>query len=75
MGPFSALIGRKNINGIFITTSSYSREAVDYVEHIDARIILIDGEMLSRLMVDHDLGVTVTNKYEVKKIDTDYFEE
>ncbi len=73
MGPFSALIGRKK--GIFITTSSYSREAVDYVEHIDARIILIDGEMLSRLMVDHDLGVTVTNKYEVKKIDTDYFEE
>ena len=60
---------------MFITTSGFSREALDYASHIDTRIILIDGERLARLMLDHSVGVTTVGTFEVKKIDSDYFSE
>jgi len=71
-----ALKGRKGKKGIFITTSSFSREATDYTEKIDdPRIILIDGENLAQLMIDNDIGVSRVATYDVKKIDRDYFSE
>jgi restriction system protein len=70
-----ALQGQRAKKGIFITTSTYSREAKDFASKIDTKIILIDGPMLARLMFDHGVGVSVNTVYEVKRIDTDYFEE
>ena len=70
-----ALQGQRARKGIFITTSSYSREALDYVSKIETKIILIDGKTLTKLMFDHGVGVSTNTVYEVKKIDTDYFSE
>lgn len=70
-----ALQGQRAKKGIMITTSSFSREARDYVSKIDNKIVLIDGDELAELMIDHSLGVSPMASYEVKKIDTDYFTE
>lgn len=70
-----ALAGKKAKKGIFITTSSYTKEAQEYVSTIDSRIILIDGEYLAKLMIDHDIGVTKIRSYDLKRIDSDYFIE
>ena len=70
-----ALQGHRARKGIFITTSSFSREALDYVSRIDSKIVLIDGETLARLMIDHNVGVAIAASYEVKRIDSDYFPE
>ena len=70
-----ALQGQRARKGIFMTTSNFSREAKDYAQFIDTRIILIDGEKLAALMVEYNVGVSVVDHYAVKKIDTDYFEE
>jgi len=69
-----ALQGQRANKGIFITTSNYSHEATEYAAVIPTRIILIDGDKLVSLMVDHNVAVTKTGVYELKKIDTDYFE-
>ena len=70
-----ALAGQKAKKGIFITTSRFSKEAIDYVSNIDSKIVLIDGEELTNLMIDHDIGVSKIAAYELKKIDSDYFIE
>lgn len=61
--------------GVFIITSCFSKEAKEYVERIEKRIVLIDGEKLADLMIDYDLGVSKIQNYVLKKIDNDYFEE
>lgn len=68
-----ALQGKRSRKGVFLTTSSFSREAMEFVSHIDSKIILIDGERLTELMIEHNIGVTPVEKYEVKRIDSDYF--
>jgi len=70
-----ALQGAKARKGVFLTTGTFSREAVDYASSIDSNMVLIDGEELARLMIDHDLGVTTVQAYEVKQLDSDYFDE
>ena len=69
-----ALDGQRARKGIFITTSDFSREAQDYVSRIEKKIILIDGAEFARLMIDYGVGVTSVVTYEVKRLDTDYFE-
>jgi restriction system protein len=69
-----ALIGKKAKKGVFITTSSFSREAIEYAD-LTGNIVLVDGETLSRLMIEYDVGVSKVKSYDVKKIDTDYFED
>jgi restriction system protein len=69
-----ALQGQRANKGVFITTSDFSREAHDYVNAINAKIILIDGWRLAQLMVDHDIGVAPIGTYELKRVDSDYFE-
>jgi len=69
-----ALMGQGAKKGVFITTSSFSKDAINYVRQIDARIILIDGDLLAGLMADHGVGVTTVGTYEIKKADMDYFE-
>ena len=57
-----------------MTTSSCSKDAIDDASVIPTKIVLLDGEALSRLMVDHNVAVARVGTYELKKIDTDYFE-
>jgi restriction system protein len=70
-----ALQGQRARKGVFITTSNFSKEALEYVSMIESKIILIGGERLASLMAEHNVGVTVVGQYEVKKIDSDYFDE
>ena len=70
-----ALLGQNAKKGIFITTSDFTKGAVDYVTRIDSKIILINGSRLTELMIEHNVGVTPITRYEVKKIDSDYFIE
>lgn len=70
-----ALAGQRAKKGVFITTSNFSKEATLYAAQMDTKIVLIDGEQLSQYMIDYNLGVSVQNTYEIKKMDSDYFEE
>lgn len=70
-----ALTGQRAKKGLFITTATFSSDAEDYVSRIDAKVVLIDGETLAQLMIDHNVGVSTINSYEVKKVDSDYFSE
>ena len=60
--------------GVFVTTANFTRAAEDYVARSPKRIILIDGEKLAQLMVEHNIGVRRKIDYEVKRIDEDYFQ-
>lgn len=70
-----ALQGHRAKKGVFITTSSYTKEAHDYVSKIDSKIVLMDGAMLSGLMIDNNVGVSPSVSYELKRIDSDYYVE
>ncbi|HVB85775.1 MAG TPA: restriction endonuclease [Candidatus Dormibacteraeota bacterium] len=70
-----ALQAQRAAKGIFITTSRFTDDARNYVTQIGSKIVLIDGEQLSDLMIDHDVGVSTVASYPVKKVDSDYFDE
>ena len=70
-----ALQGHRARKGVFITTSSFSGDAVEYAARIDSKIVLIDGAALVSYMIDHGVGVSTSRSYEVKRIDSDYFSE
>lgn len=70
-----ALAGQGAKKGIFITTSTFTKEAKNYVPRNETKIILIDGEMLAQYMIEYNVGVTIQQIYQVKKIDNDYFDE
>jgi restriction system protein len=68
-----ALHGRRARKGVFVTTSTFTREAVDYAAQIDTKIVLVDGRTLARLMILHDVGCAPAQTFVVKKLDSDYF--
>ena len=70
-----ALQGHRAKKGVFITTSTFTKDAEDYVAKIDSKIILIDGDELAQLMIDNNVGVASVSSYEMKRIDSDYFIE
>ncbi len=70
-----ALQAQRANKGIFITTSRFTDDARIYVFQIGSKIVLIDGEQLTSLMIEHDVGVSTVSLYPVKKVDSDYFEE
>jgi len=70
-----ALAGQGAKKGIFITTSNFTKEALDYTPKNETKIVLMDGEQLAQLMIDYNIGCTPQQIYELKKIDTDYFDE
>ena len=70
-----ALAGQRAKKGVFITTSNFTKEAIAYSTQMDTKIVLIDGDKLAQYMIDYNLGVSVQSTYEIKKIDSDYFEE
>jgi restriction system protein len=71
-GSLEGFCARK---GVLRTTSQFSSDAKEYVDRIEKKIVLIDGEQLAELMIDHNVGVTVQNTYVLKRVDGDYFEE
>lgn len=70
-----SLDGYKARKGVLITTSQFSSDARDFVARSEKKIVLIDGEMLDNLMIDNGIGVAVDTKYEIKRLDIDYFDE
>lgn len=70
-----ALQGKRAKKGIFITTARFTDDARDYARNIDTKVILIDGDRLTALMIDHGVGVTLRTSYEIKSLDSDYFGE
>jgi restriction system protein len=70
-----SLEGIKARKGVMITTSQFTKEAKEYVKIIEKRIILIDGEKLTQLMIDFGVGVSEIQTYTLKKVDSDYFDE
>ncbi len=70
-----ALFGQRARKGVFITTSTFTAEAKQYAANIDSKVVLIYGEQLSQLMIDHGVGVSVVSRYEIKQLNSDYFAE
>jgi restriction system protein len=68
-----ALMGKRARKGIFITTSGFTADAVNYVSNIDFKVVLIDGKRVAEFMIDYDVGVTGVTSYQLKRIDSDYF--
>lgn len=70
-----SLDGVRAKKGVMVTTSSFASGALEYVKGIDKRIVLIDGDRLVNLMIDHGIGVTEYRKVTLVKVDSDYFED
>ena len=70
-----ALHGKRARKGVFLTTGAFSSEALDYVSRIDPKVVLIDGAELAELMLDHGVGVSTVASYDIKRLDTDFFNE
>lgn len=71
-----ALVGQGATKGLFITTTNFSKAAREFAEkHINNTIILVDGTMLTNLMIEYNLGVSTSVTYELKRIDYDFFSE
>ncbi len=61
--------------GVMITTSEFSKDAIEFVANIEHKIVLIDGDQLADFMIDHNVGVILARRYEIKRVDSDYFDE
>ena len=68
-----ALQGQRARKGVFITSSSFTTEAKSYASTITTTIVLVDGVQLADYMIDHNVGVTLAKRFEVKRVDSDYF--
>ncbi|AKR55109.1 restriction endonuclease [Devosia sp. H5989] len=74
-GFVGSLVGFGATKGVFVTTSTFSQPARDYVKNLAQRIVLIDGRELADLMIEHDVGVRQYRKVEFKRLDEDFFSE
>lgn len=74
-GFLGSLVGVGAAKGVFVTTSSFSAPAIDFVRHLPQRIVLIDGDRLADLMIEHGVGVRIARTVEVKRLDEDFFVE
>ena len=70
-----SLEGERARKGIFLTTSTFSKEARDYVKRIERKIVLVDGPQLAGYMFDFGIGVNPVSSFEIKRVDGDYFSE
>lgn len=70
-----ALQGQKARKGVFMTTSGFTAEAIEYVTKIESKVVLLDGPRIANLMIDHDVGVSRVSTFLVKRVDSDYFDE
>lgn len=72
-GFYGALAGQRATKGVFITTSAYTAQAIDFAKSVE-RIVLVDGIKLAELMIDHEVGVS-SRIVKIPKFDSDYFED
>ena len=76
---FKVLLGRsqerKRRRAVFITTSGFKSTATEYAKDVAQKVILIDGDRLADLMIEHNIGVAPFHSYEIKHIDSDYFDQ
>jgi restriction system protein len=72
-GFVGALQGARAMKGIIFSASDFSAEAREYAATVSPRVVLVDGERLAELMIDHDVGVSARETYAVKRVDSDYF--
>jgi restriction system protein len=70
-----SLMGRQASKGVLITTGSFTADARSFVRNLPTRIVLIEGQELATLMIEHNVGVSVVSTYQIKRIDSDYFAE
>lgn len=70
-----SLTGEGATKGVFVTTSDFSKEARDYLTRVQHRIVLVNGERLARLMIQHEVGVRARKTYVLRSVDEDYFSE
>lgn len=70
-----SLTGEGATKGVFVTTSDFSKDARDYLNKVQRRIVLVNGERLARLMIQHEVGVRARNMYVLRSVDEDYFSE
>ena len=69
-----ALAGHQANKGIFITTSDYHDNAIEYAKSVSQKLILINGERLAELMIEFNVGVSTEKRIEIKRLDSDYFD-
>jgi restriction system protein len=74
-GFVGSLVGRAATKGVFVTTSTFTQQAIEYAKNLPQRVILIDGQQLTDLMIEHDVGVRVIRAIQFKRIDEDFFAE
>ena len=74
-GFVGSLVGLGATKGVFVTTSAFSGPAADFVRHLPQRVVLIDGERLAELMIEHGVGVRVSRTVTIKRLDEDFFQE
>jgi restriction system protein len=70
-----SMTGESATKGVFVTTSDFSKEAKEYVHRVQQRLVLINGQRLAQLMIQHGVGVRGRTTYIVRSIDEDYFSE
>jgi restriction system protein len=70
-----SLVGLGATKGVFVTTSKFSSEAIEYARHLAQRVVLIDGKRLTELMIEHGIGVRLSRAIEFKRIDDNFFDE
>lgn len=70
-----SLVGLGASKGVFVTTSTYSTQAREFVKHLSQRVVLIDGQTLADLMIEHNVGVRTSRAIQFKRIDEDFFTE
>jgi restriction system protein len=72
-GFVGSLVGRGATKGVFVTTSSFSKQAAEYTQNLQQRVILIDGQRLAELMIEFGVGVRVSQTVQIKRVDEDFF--
>jgi len=70
-----SLVGLGATKGVFVTTSTFSQQAVEFARHLSQRVILIDGQRLTDLMIEHNVGVRTSRTLDFKRIDEDFFSD
>jgi restriction system protein len=70
-----SLVGRGATKGVFVTTSKFSGEAIEFAHHLSQRVILIDGNKMADLMIEYGIGCTIKTTMELKQVDENFFDE
>ena len=70
-----ALAGQQASKGVFITTSDFNQNATAYAKSVPQKVILIGGTRLAELMIEHNIGVSITRTITIKRIDSNYIDE